>query len=426
MTTRPFTLPDSLGVGNLFVEIARMLTPELTDRQIAEILLKIFSRIIPFKKAAFFFLNEEKERFDFQLGEQLAESDFKDLDKALQFSMPEKFRGEELLFFYSDSGKAVPKSASFFIEKGIQIGIPFLTRGKLTGFAFFGLHAEVKEIKPEERAFFLLIGEQAAITIESNRMAQALKKSKVLVRRTDRLKSLETIAGGMAHEIRNPLTSIKTFVELAGERREDAEFFNSFSKVAREDIGRIERIIREVLDYSRYMEPIFTEEDLNEVIQTTLPFMIVEANKRGGRFLTEYQKDLPRIVIDRQQIKQVLLNLFINALDALPPSSGIIKVKTSQFNRKETYWVRIIVEDNGIGIPPENLENIFDPFFTTKHESKEREGTGLGLAIVHQIVQDHRGEVDVKSTPDVGTLFSVDLPSNPLIYERRKGRHSRN
>ncbi len=265
-------------------------------------------------------------------------------------------------------------------------------------------------------------GEQVAITIESNRMALALKKSKVLVRRTDRLKSLETIAGGMAHEIRNPLTSIKTFVELAGERREDADFFDSFSKVAREDIGRIERIIREVLDYSRYMEPIFTEEDLNEVIQTTLPFMIVEANKRGGRFLTEYQKDLPRIVIDRQQIKQVLLNLFINALDALPSSNGIIKVKTSQFNRKETYWVRIIVEDNGIGIPPENLENIFDPFFTTKHESKEREGTGLGLAIVHQIVQDHRGEVDVKSTPNVGTLFSVDLPSNPLIYERRKGR----
>jgi signal transduction histidine kinase len=419
-------LPDSLGVGKLFVEIARTLTPELTDRQIAEILLKIFSRLISFKKAAFFFLNEEKERFDFQLGQQLTESDFKDFDQLLQFSMPEEFRGGNLLFFNSDSRKSVPKSVSLFKEKGIQIGLPFLTGGKLTGFSFFGLHSDFKEVKPEEREFFLLIGEQVAITIESNRMALALKKSKVLVRRTDRLKSLETIAGGMAHEIRNPLTSIKTFVELAGERREDADFFNSFSKVAREDIGRIERIIREVLDYSRYMEPIFTEEDLNEVIQTTLPFMIVEANKRGGRFLTEYQKDLPRIVIDRQQIKQVLLNLFINALDALPPSNGIIKVKTSQFNRKETYWVRIIVEDNGIGIPPENLENIFDPFFTTKHESKEREGTGLGLAIVHQIVQDHRGEVDVKSTPNVGTLFSVDLPSNPLIYERRKGKIPRN
>lgn len=419
-------LPDPLGVSQLFVDIARTLTPELTDRQIAESLLKIFSRFISYQKVAFFFLNEEKERFDFQLGDSLAEADFKNIDKPLQFKIPEAFRGGKILQFSSNKRKSDQEWVTLLREKRLDAGLPLLTRGKLTGFVFLGMNSEWTGLKPEVEQFLLLIGEQAAITIESNRMAQALKKSKVLVRRTDRLKSLETIAGGMAHEIRNPLTSIKTFVELAGERREDADFFNSFSKVAREDIGRIERIIREVLDYSRYMEPIFTEEDLNEVIQTTLPFMIVEANKRGGRFLTEYQKDLPRIVIDRQQIKQVLLNLFINALDALPPSNGIIKVKTSQFNRKETYWIRIIVEDNGIGIPPENLENIFDPFFTTKHESKEREGTGLGLAIVHQIVQDHRGEVDVKSTTNVGTLFSVDLPSNPLIYERRKGRQSRN
>ncbi|MFI5303757.1 MAG: sensor histidine kinase [Nitrospiria bacterium] len=419
-------LPDPIGVSHLFVEIARTLTPELTDRQIAEILLKIFSRWMPLQKAAFFFLNEEKERFDFQLGQKLAESDIKNQEKLLQFTLPEAFRPGKLLFFQPNSKFLSREGWALFKEIGIHAGLPFLTRGKLTGYVFIGLDPEKTQFKREEEEFLLLIGEQVAITIESNRMAQALKKSKVLVRRTDRLKSLETIAGGMAHEIRNPLTSIKTFVELAGERREDADFFNSFSKVAREDIGRIERIIREVLDYSRYMEPIFTEEDLNEVIQTTLPFMIVEASKRGGKFLTEYQKDLPRIVIDRQQIKQVLLNLFINALDALPPSDGIIKVKTSQFNKKETYWIRIIVEDNGIGIPPENLENIFDPFFTTKHESKEREGTGLGLAIVHQIVQDHRGEVDVKSTLNLGTIFSVDLPSDPMIYERRKGRHSKN
>jgi signal transduction histidine kinase len=418
-------LPDSLGVSQFFVEIARTLTPELTDRQVAEILQKLFSRIIPFEKSAFFLLNEEKERFDFQLGDAFVETDFKNIDKPLQFKIPEAFREGKIVHFSLHKRKGDQEWISFIRERGLDVGLPFLTRGKLTGFLFLGMSPDWKGFKPEVEQFLLLIGEQTAITIESNRMAQALKKSKVLVRRTDRLKSLETIAGGMAHEIRNPLTSIKTFVELAGERREDADFFNSFSKVAREDIGRIERIIREVLDYSRYMEPIYTEEDLNEVIQTTLPFMIVEANKRGGRFLTEYQTDLPRIVIDRQQIKQVLLNLFINALDALPATNGMIKVKTSQFNRKETFWVRIIVEDNGIGIPPENLENIFDPFFTTKHESKEREGTGLGLAIVHQIVQDHRGEVDVKSTPNVGTLFSVDLPSNPLIYERRKGRQSR-
>ncbi|MHB8482909.1 MAG: GAF domain-containing sensor histidine kinase [Nitrospiria bacterium] len=416
-------LPDPLEACNLLVEISRSLTSELNDREIAETLLKRFLKIIPLKKAAFFFLNEEKERYDFYLGHHLVEADFKTIPMEVQAPFPEWLKNDHHLVFEGRLSKKLAETlSSLYKQTGLQNCLPFITQEKLIGFVFLCL----PPLSSLERQLLLLIGEQIAIAIENNRLAQALKKSKVLVRRTDRLKSLETIAGGMAHEIRNPLTSIKTFVELAGERREDSDFFECFSKVAREDIGRIERIIREVLDYSRYMEPIFTEEDINEVIQTTLPFMVIEANKRGAKFIAEYQKNLPRIIIDRQQIKQVLLNLLINAIDALPPSDGIIKVKTGSFKKLEIPWVGIQIEDNGIGIPPENMENIFDPFFTTKHESKEREGTGLGLAIVHQIVQDHRGEVDVKSKPNVGTVFSVDLPSNPMLYERRKERRPEN
>ncbi len=416
-------LQDPEEACNFLVEISRSLTSDLNDQQVAETLLKIFNKILSLKKAALFLLNEEKARFDFYLGQQMSESDFKDIEMGIRAPFPERLRNLQQIVFKNDmKDLAEIKTPLFFHEAALHCCIPFSTGGKLTGFAFFGLDKSVTNFSPAEKQFLLLMGEQSAIAIENNRLAQALKKSKVLVRRTDRLKSLETIAGGMAHEIRNPLTSIKTFVELAGERRNDPDFFNTFSIVAREDVGRIERIIREVLDYSRYMEPVFTEEDINEVIQTTLPFMVVEANRKGAKFLTDYQKDISRVIVDRQQIKQVLLNLFINAIDALPPSDGMIKVQTSQFQKKENVWVRLQIEDNGTGISRENLENIFDPFFTTKHESKEREGTGLGLAIVHQIVQEHRGEVEVKSTPKVGTVFTVDLPSNPLLYERRKGR----
>ncbi len=416
-------LPGPLEACNLLVEISRSLTSDLNEKEVAETLLEIFFKMISLKKAAFFFLNEEKGRYDFQLGHQLAETDFKNIPMDVQAPFPEWLKSNRTLGFAGTLSEGLAKKIpSLLKETGLQNCLPFKTQDKLMGFVFLC----ISPLSSLESQLLFLIGEQIAIAIENNRLAQALKKSKVLVRRTDRLKSLETIAGGMAHEIRNPLTSIKTFVELAGERREDPDFFDSFSKVAREDIGRIERIIREVLDYSRYMEPTFTEEDINEVIQTTLPFMVIEANKRGARFLTEYQKDPPRIIIDRQQIKQVLLNLFINAIDALPPSNGLIKIKTRSFKKLEIPWMGIHIEDNGIGIPPENMESIFDPFFTTKHESKEREGTGLGLAIVHQIVQDHRGEVDVKSKPNVGTVFSVDLPSNPMLYERRKDRRLEN
>ena len=413
--------PDLNDAGQYLVEISRVLISDLNDTEAGEILYHHFKKVMPIEKAAFFFLNEEKGRYDLHLGVKISEGDFKKIGLEEKDSLPSRLKNNPELLFWSASD---PETGRLFETTGMQCCFPFLTREKLAGFAFLSFSDGRTGFKQAEKRFLLLVGEQVALAIENIRTARALKKSKVLVRRTDRLKSLETIAGGMAHEIRNPLTSIKTFVELAGERRNDPDFFDSFSKIAKEDIERIERIIREVLDYSRYMEPIFTSEDLNEVIQTTLPFMAMEAAKRGGKFVSDFEPALPRIVVDRQQVKQVLLNLFINAIDALPPANGEIRVKTSSFRKQEVLWARIQIEDNGIGILPEHMENIFDPFFTTKHDNKDREGTGLGLAIVYQIIQDHRGEIDVKSKPKEGTSFFIKLPSNPLLYERRKDRRA--
>lgn len=412
-----------IEAGQFLVEISRLLNSDLTDGESAQILFQQLKKLLAVDKTAIFFLNEEKGRFDLQMSLGVSERDFPVSGFEENGTLPLLLRNKSgFLFKSSLSSREHPDIIPLFEKPGFHLCLPFLARGKLSGFAFLGLSKPDLPIQEEEKQFLLLIGEQAALAINNILTAKALKKSKVLVRRTDRLKSLETIAGGMAHEIRNPLTSIKTFVELAGQRRDDPDFFTDFSKIAKEDIQRIERIIREVLDYSRYMEPVFTPEDLNEVIRTTLPFMVVEANKRGGRFITEYDPNLTPTIIDRQQIKQVLLNLFINAIDALPAANGVIQIKTSGFKRQEVPWVRIEITDNGIGILPENMENIFDPFFTTKHDNKEREGTGLGLAIVHQIIQDHRGEVEVRSRPKEGATFIINIPSNPMVYERRKDR----
>jgi signal transduction histidine kinase len=233
------------------------------------------------------------------------------------------------------------------------------------------------------------------------------------MRRTDRLRSLETIAGGFAHEIRNPLTSIKTFIQLAPERTDDAEFIRDFSRVVLDDVYRIERLIEEILDYARYMEPKLTEEDVNEIVLSCLYFIDVKARSREIKIEKELASELPRVMLDRQQIKQVLLNLFLNAMDAIGESGGMLRVTTSRIMKPEgSSWVRIDVEDTGCGISPANLERIFDPFFTTKHESGENEGTGLGLAIAHQIIREHRGDIHVRSAEGAGTTFCIDLPSS--------------
>jgi signal transduction histidine kinase len=118
----------------------------------------------------------------------------------------------------------------------------------------------------------------------------------------------------------------------------------------------------------------------------------------------------------------VLLNLFLNAMDAMT-TGGKLTVRTHTLDRgKDGEWVQIEIGDTGSGISSHDLEHIFDPFFTTKHESAEREGTGLGLSIVHQIVQEHRGTIEVESRPAEGTTFYVTLPVNPIRHERRSER----
>src|SRR5207248_2171587 len=128
---------------------------------------------------------------------------------------------------------------------------------------------------------------------------------------------LESIAGGFAHEIRNPLTSIKTFVQLSPLRKDDPEFFGAFSAVVCEDVARIERLIQEILDYAKYGEPKFQEEDLNEVVSSCLYFIKVSADNRSISIEQELAENLAPVMLDRQQIKQVLLNLFMNALHAM-------------------------------------------------------------------------------------------------------------
>jgi signal transduction histidine kinase len=117
-------------------------------------------------------------------------------------------------------------------------------------------------------------------------------------------------------------------------------------------------------------------------------------------------------MLDRQQIKQVLLNLLLNAMDAIGERGGALRVSTTKLMKSEgNAWVQIEIEDTGQGISASNLEHIFDPFFTTKHTSGENEGTGLGLTIAHQIIREHQGEIRVQSTEGVGTIFRINLPS---------------
>ncbi|HLZ35315.1 MAG TPA: ATP-binding protein [Nitrospira sp.] len=296
----------------------------------------------------------------------------------------------------------------------VERGLPHVSRGRLIAFSLLGAPLSPERNHTSMSSLLNALAQSATNALDTSLLLEDLHRSHLLMKRTDRLKSLETIAGGFAHEIRNPLTSIKTFIQLAPERKDDPDFIREFSRIVLDDVYRIERLIEEILDYARYMEPKLTEEDVNDIVSSCSYFIEVKADSRGIKIEKELASDLPRVMLDRQQIKQVFLNLFLNALDAMGEQGGTLRVRTRKLTKPGgKAWVQIETEDTGHGIQDVNLEHIFDPFFTTKHESGEHEGTGLGLTIVHQIIQEHHGEIEVKSTVGTGTTFFVNLPAIP-------------
>jgi signal transduction histidine kinase len=292
-----------------------------------------------------------------------------------------------------------------------EVCLPLVSKTRLIGFVNLGHKPALGLYSHDELNLLRSLADNAAIALENAILHEEWKQTQILLRRADRLRSLEAIAGGFAHEVRNPLTSISTFIQLVPLRRDDPYFMDSFSAQVVDDLARIERLIAEILDYARYMKPKFSSESLNNIVSSCLQFIEVKADKLGIAIEKQLADELPPMLVDRQQIKQVVMNLAMNAIDAMAKTGGRLTVMTRRVVRLDkSGWVQIEVADTGCGIGPEDLPHIFDPFFTTKHESTDRVGTGLGLSIVHQIIQEHGGTVEARSTVGQGTSFLITLP----------------
>jgi signal transduction histidine kinase len=235
-----------------------------------------------------------------------------------------------------------------------------------------------------------------------------LKESQAVLRRADRLSSLGLLTAGLAHEIRNPLVAIRTFTQLLPERYEDAEFREGFQGLALKEVDRICGLISELLSFARPSKPNVAPENVNDVVDNVARILEAQTKERNVEIIRDFGENLPKVWIDREQMKQVFMNLILNAIQAMR-DGGDITISTRAVTRSEAQpsgeFVQVEINDTGVGIPEENLQHIFDPFFTSKDE-----GSGLGLAVSHQIVQEHGGFVTVQSTVGKGTSFFVHVP----------------
>jgi signal transduction histidine kinase len=296
-----------------------------------------------------------------------------------------------------------------------EVSIPLISKGQLVGMINLS-HKFNKDIYSHEDIELLsTLANQMAIAIENARLYEDLKRSKSYMRRADRLASLGTLTAGLAHEIRNPLVAIKTFTQLLPERLNDEEFLNKFLGIASGEVDRIALLINELLEFAKPSEPKLELENITTILDGMILLISTEAKKKQINVIKNYALDLPPVQIDREQIKQVFLNILLNAIEATP-EDGSITVKTRSFMKPggEPY-IQIEFTDTGCGIPPEKLEEIFNPFFTTRSA-----GSGLGLSISHQIVEDHKGYIHVESELTKGSSFFINLPLPQENPKRRR------
>jgi PAS domain S-box-containing protein len=244
----------------------------------------------------------------------------------------------------------------------------------------------------------------AIAVLNDHSRLKALEEDK---RRADRLSALGALATGIAHEIRNPLVAIKTFAELLPERADDQEFRSTFAKVAVKEIHRIEQLLGRLRALAVPTAFPLRPLDLQVPLAETLDLLRGEADRRRARSIVEIERDLPPVLGEPDQLKQLFLNLFLNGLEAMTAGGTLTVTVRADRERPDRGVVTVRVTDTGPGIPREDLVRVFEPFFTTKSS-----GTGLGLAICRSIADAHRAALWAESGPaGIGTTFVVQFPA---------------
>ncbi len=294
--------------------------------------------------------------------------------------------------------------------------VPLITRSKVIGVIATDA-VDGKGVPEETRDILGIFASQIAIAIENARLYRTLqeqmvelKRSQALLSRAEKFSFLGNLAARLAHEIKNPMTAIGTFIQLLPQKYDDVEFRSSFYLLAMEEMQRVNNLITELLDLVKTKESHFEPSDLHALIDKMVLLLSPQSKAKNITVLRYFDPRVEEIWMDPEKMKQVILNILSNAVE-FSPDGGKVEVSTKLMNEKgSSRTVRIEFRDYGIGVDPSMVEKIFDPYFTTKHKSKMHSGTGLGLFIAHQNVHDLGGTIEVRSREKKGANFLVTLP----------------
>jgi signal transduction histidine kinase len=297
--------------------------------------------------------------------------------------------------------------------------IPLLAKGKALGVIAADHTEPGRKLTEETLDSVMTFAQQAGLAIQNASMYQELKnfsqqmeekiqkttadlrKTEAQLIRSEKLAALGQLAAGIAHEIRNPLTSINILIHSLRERLPSENSQQEDLKVIEEEIHRMNEIIDQFLRFAKPASPFLEKTEIFSIFEEILQLLRPQIEKQQIVVEKEFHA-LPMILMDREQIKQAILNLLLNAIQAMPEGGPL---KLSGQNSGDGQWVCLSIQDSGMGIQAEVLNKLFDPFVSTKEG-----GIGLGLSITHRIIDQHHGKIEVESTLEKGTSFTIWLP----------------
>lgn len=300
-----------------------------------------------------------------------------------------------------------PEEKDLFDRLRVTVAVPMVSLNRMTGILLLGWDRSGRRLLKSDLELLQLLASQASLAFENAALYRAQQERLNRLHRAERLAAVGQLAAGVAHEIRNPLTAIRSTMQYLLQGLDPAEPRHQLVAEILSEVDRINSTVGGLLSLSRAGEIHLTETDLTDLVSASIHLVQARAGEQGVDLEARLGSEPLCVLADAGQLKQVFLNLLLNALQSMP-GGGRITVTASPWRSPlgpGQRWAQIRIADTGPGIPSDQLRHVFDPFYTTK-----REGTGLGLAICYGIVERHQGEIQLESEVGKGTTASVRLP----------------
>lgn len=397
--------------GNLLAEFEDTLMLIVDPEQLTNNLLSKLKELISVEKAFVYLVNQSESSRTIFLVDRVSEGASRLPNLTINSRIAQWFRANRQILFFERDKEVINYLSSElrpFLDLSVNLAFPLISMDRLIGIVF--LHIGQEPLNKIQIANLQVLGKQAGLAFENALLFKERLRQNERMFRAEQLATMGQFAAGIAHELRNPLTAIRSTIQyLASDFAEDTDQ----KRLAHDILGEVDRlnnIVGNLLSLAQPAESNPEEINIPQEIERCLNFVEAKAKSQNVKLQTDFENNLPKLTFDPAELRQLLLNVVMNALQAMP-EGGTLSIKTHQLTEGGPNYTSgfnrllIQVEDEGAGIASDLHDKVFEPFFTTKAG-----GTGLGLAICNSIVKRYNGEIWVKKAKSGGTEVNIALP----------------